>query len=102
MQQVQRGTHVVEIVFQWVGNGFTHVAVRGEVHHDVNLLGPQHAFHRLLVSQVNLVKGGRRGNRAAMAVDEVIHDNRSMTGSDKLANTMAADVTGASYNENIH
>jgi len=34
--------------------------------------------------------------------DEAIENNRTVTGCGKLADTVAADVTGSSYDENIH
>jgi hypothetical protein len=37
-----------------------------------------------------------------VAIDQIIDNHRPMSGGNQLANTMTADITGASNNENVH
>jgi hypothetical protein len=102
VEQMQGGDDVVEVVFERRGDGFAHVTIGGEVHHDLNLLLPQDAADQRFVPQVALVEFDARRHRRAMAVDEIVEDHRPVTCGHELPHTMTADVTGPSDDENIH
>ena len=102
MQQVQRGTDVVEVIFQRIRDGFAHVAIGREMHDDLDLLRSKYALDRSLIAQIDLMEGGRRRHGPAMTVDQIVDHHGAMPCGDELANTVAADVTGASNNKNVH
>ena len=102
MQQVQRGADVVEVIFQRIRDGFADVTICGEMHDDLDFLGPQNAFDRRFIAQIDFVDGHGFWNGAAMAINQIIDDERPVSGGDQLANTMTADITGASDDENVH
>jgi hypothetical protein len=72
------------------------------MHHDLDLLVAQDSSDGRLVAEVHFVQRDVGRDGLAVAVDEIVDDDRPVPGGDELANTMTADVTGASNDENVH
>ena len=72
------------------------------MHDRFNFLIEEDPFHGGFIAQIRVVHGhiGREGS--TVAIGEIVEHHGAVTGSGELAHTMAADVTGASDDENVH
>ncbi len=101
-QQVERGGDVVEVILHRVGDALAHVGVGGEVHDQLDLLLFDDLADLGLVAEIDGVERDLVGHGGAVAEHEVIEHHRVVTGGEQLANTVGADVTGASDDKDVH
>jgi hypothetical protein len=101
-EEDEGGDEVVFVVFEGGGDGFADVAVGGEVHDELDFFLFEDGAEGGGVVEAHFIKGDVGRDSGAVAVDEVVEDDRAVAESDELADTVAADITGSAGDEDVH
>jgi hypothetical protein len=72
------------------------------VHDDVDFLVREDLSDGRFVAQIHIVELHGWSDRAAVAENQVVQNNRPMPSSNQLPNAMTSDVTSSTNDENIH
>ena len=97
-EQAERSSHVVAVILEWIGNGFTHIAVSREVHDRRGAVPAQHREQAVAVEQVAPFERTPTDG-LFMAIHQVVVADRKVARGRKRLASVAANVSRAPRNK---
>ncbi len=100
LQQHERRGEVVAVVFERVSDRLAHISKGGEVQHSLGLVLRKHTLHQTGVRHVALdERHARRGQRLAVAEDEVVEHHHALAAFMQARHCVRADVARAARHQ---
>lgn len=101
-EQCARFGGVVEVIFEWIFDGFGHDDAAGEVHDGLDVVVGENIVQEFRIGDVAFDEGGLLRGVFPYTGNQAIEDDNFVSSIEEFVSDVASDVSGSAGDEDFH